>query len=440
MTLRLSLYKAFPLLLAMVSVALAKPDHATAQIGWAEPWRDAVVVTAEERATNAGLEILEQGGNAVDAAVAVQFSLAVTLPRAGNIGGGGFMVVHMADGTRAALDFREKAPAKAHRDMFLDPNGEYVPERSRRGPLASGVPGVVAGMTQALERFGTMPLNQVLQPAIRLAREGYPLSHTQASELNSAAGSLSEFEASREYFVRSDGREWAKGDLFVQEELARTLERIAKDGREGFYGGETARLIADQMKRTGGWITEEDLANYHAQWRVPVQSRWNGYELLMMPPPSSGGIVVKQILGMSDSFDLASMGHNSADYIHTLSEIMRRSFADRNHYLGDPDFSEIPLDYLGRDTYLQDRMSSFDPDHASTSDEITHGDPYPVNESDETTHYSILDGEGSAVSITTTLNGSFGSMMSVAGAGFLLNNEMDDFTSKPGEANMFGLV
>lgn len=428
------------LLLLLVVFTLSRPAPVTAQIGWAEPWSDAVVVTAEERATQAGLDILEQGGNAVDAAVGVQFALAVTLPRAGNIGGGGFMVVQMADGTRASLDFREKAPAKAHRDMFLDENREYLPNVSRRGPLASGVPGVVDGMAQALERFGTLSLEEVLQPAIRLAREGYPLSYTQASELNSAAESLSQFDASRGYFLRTDGREWEKGDLFIQPDLARTLERIACEGRDGFYKGETARLIAEQMERTDGWITKEDLANYRAQWRVPIRSRWHGYELLMMPPPSSGGLVVQQILEMSEPFDLAAMGHNSADYIHTLSEAMRRSFADRNHHLGDPDFVEIPIDYLTRKAYLRDRMSSFDPGHASTSEEITHGNPARVIESDETTHYSILDSEGSAVAITTTLNGSFGSMMSVAGAGFLLNNEMDDFTSKPGEANMFGLV
>ncbi|MEX1062374.1 MAG: gamma-glutamyltransferase [Balneolaceae bacterium] len=411
-----------------------------AQTGWAEPYEEAVVVSAEEHASEAGLEILDKGGNAVDAAVAVQFALAVTVPRAGNIGGGGFMVIHLGDGTARALDFREKAPAAAYRDMYLDEGGDYHPDLSRRGALASGVPGTVDGMINALEHHGRLPLEVVMEPAIRLARDGYPLTYTLAEELNSAAESLSEFDSSKKYFVRENGDKWKKGDLFVQSDLAGTLQRIATHGRRGFYTGITAQRIVQEMRRNGGVITYEDLRSYSSTWREPVTAGYSGYNLIMMPPPSSGGIVIKQVLGMLDDRDLVSKGFNSADYIHLVSEAFRRSFADRNYYLGDPDHVDIPLDALTANRYYSRRMRDFRPDRATNSLNISHGRIFDISETDETTHFSIIDGEGNAVAVTTTLNGSFGSMLAVGGAGFLLNNEMDDFSAKPGEPNMFGLI
>lgn len=411
-----------------------------AQSGWAEPWEEAVVVSAEDHASQAGLEILNKGGNAVDAAVAVQFALAVTLPRAGNIGGGGFMVIQLADGTQRALDFRERAPAASHRDMYLDEDGEYHPELSRRGALASGVPGTVDGMINALEHHGRLPLEVVMEPAIRLARDGFPLSYKLAEELNGAAESLSAYESSRHYFLREDGREWKRGDLFVQQDLAETLERVARRGRQGFYTGITAQRIVQEMRRMGGIIDYDDLRNYESVWREPVTAEFQGYSLVMMPPPSSGGVVIKQTLGMLEEFDLTSKGFNSADYIHLVSEALRRSFADRNYWFGDPDYVDIPLNELTSQPYYRKRMQTFDEEQATVSEQVSQGDFNGYSESSETTHFSVLDGEGNAVAVTTTLNGSFGSMLAVTGAGFLLNNEMDDFSAKPGEPNMFGLI
>lgn len=407
-----------------------------------EPFRKAMVVTAEEHATEAGLEILRKGGNAVDAAVAVQFALAVTLPRAGNIGGGGFMVLRMQDGTTRALDFRETAPALAHRDMYLDQNGEYQSRFSRRGALASGVPGSVDGMITALEHYGRLPLEVVMEPAIRLAADGFALSWTLAEELNSAADALSEFESSRKYFLKPDGSRWERGDWFVQSDLAETLRLIATNGRRGFYAGITAQRIVEEMRRQGGIITYEDLQNFRSEWREPLLSSWQGYELIMMPPPSSGGIVVQQVLGMLDAgnHDLRSLGFNSADYVHLLSEVLRRSFSDRNYHLGDPDFVDVPVRPLTEENYYRYRMRDFDFERASDSGKLSHGNPLLVPERPETTHFSIIDPDGNAVAVTTTLNGSFGSMLAVDGAGFLLNNEMDDFSAKPGEPNMFGLT
>jgi gamma-glutamyltranspeptidase / glutathione hydrolase len=421
-------------------ISLTITDSVISQTGWTEPYSHAVVVTAEEHATNAGLEILEQGGNAIDAAVAIQFTLAVTLPRAGNLGGGGFMLIQKSDGTRAALDFREKAPAAAYRDMYLDESGEYLQDLSRVGALAVGVPGTVEGMITALEHHGRLPLEVVMEPAIRLAREGYPLSFTMANDLNRFADDLNQFESSVNYFIREDGEEWEKGDLFIQEDLAATLQRISTNGRRGFYTGITAQRIVEEMRRQGGLITYNDLRNYRSNWREPIVTNFSEYELVMMPPPSSGGLVIKQVLGMIEPYDLKSKGFNSADYIHLLSEAMRRSFADRNYYLGDPDFVEVPLRSLTVNSYFSRRMRDFRPERATNSRNISHGRMFDLYEPDETTHFSVIDSDGNAVAVTTTLNGSFGSKLAVTGAGFLLNNEMDDFSAKPGSANMFGLV
>ena len=417
---------------------ISLPLHA--QIGSAIPYENGVVASADKHASAAGLEMLKRGGNAVDAAIAVQFALAVTSPHKGNIGGGGFMVLHLADGTVRTLDFREKAPARAERDMFLDESGEYIPERSRVGGLASGVPGTVDGMINALERHGTLPLEVIMQPAIDLATGGFPLSHEMARILNSRVDELSRFEETKEIFVRRDGRPWRAGDRLTQRELAETLERIARQGRDGFYSGVTARLIVQEMSRTGGIITLRDLRNYQSEWRDPLTASYKGYNLYMMPPPSSGGLVVQQILGMIGEVDTSNVGFNSAEYVHLVAESMRRSFADRNYYLGDPDFVDIPMEQLADEAYLRSRMQNFNPIEATPSDSVSHGEFLTAGETDETTHFSVIDRNGNAVAITTTINGWFGSFVTVSGAGFLMNNEMDDFSAKPGAPNMFGLI
>lgn len=427
------------LLIAALLFISVNVQKAVAQIGWTKTHENAVVVTAEKRASEVGKQILQQGGNAVDAAVAVQFALAVTLPRAGNIGGGGFMVIHRADGTDITLDYREQAPGKGGPDMYIR-DGEYVSDLSREGALAVGVPGVVDGMIKALGKYGSLPLEAVMQPAIKLAKEGYSLSWIQAETLNNYRESLMKFESSRSYFTKTDSSDYKEGDLFIQDDLAKTLERIAAEGRDGFYSGETADLIVEEMKRSNGLITHDDLKNYESEWREPVQTEFRGYKLSIMPPPSSGSIAIVQMLEMLEPFDLKKMGYNSADYVHTVTEAMRRAFADRAYFLGDPDFVDIPRDTLLSKSYNRNRMQSFNPEQASSSNSVDHGDVPGFMESTETTHFSIVDKNGNAVAVTTTLNGSFGSKLAVGGAGFMLNNEMDDFTAMPGEPNMFGLI
>lgn len=412
----------------------------SAQISAPPTFQNGVVSSADRYASEAGLTILKQGGNAVDAAVAVQFALAVTLPRAGNIGGGGFMVLHLEDGTVTTLDFREKAPHNARRDMFLDEDGEFDPDKSQIGGLASGVPGTVDGMISALERYGTLPLEVVMEPAIQLAIEGYRLTESQARSLNNAAENLSRFEGSKATFLRSNGESWQEGDLFIQGDLGQTLRRIAQMGRRGFYSGITANLIIQEMQRSGGIITMRDLRDYRSVWRDPVTTNFNDYTLHMMAPPSSGGLVMKQVLGMIEDRLDEETGFNSAEYVHLVSEALRRAFADRNHWLGDPDFTDIPSEELTGRGYLEQRMESFNPDRVTPSDEVSHGEFESVSEAYETTHFNVVDSRGNAVAVNTTINGSFGSFVTVTGAGFLLNNEMDDFSAKPGEPNMFGLI
>ncbi len=411
----------------------------SAQVLNSKTYENGLVVTADKYASEIGKEILMKGGNAVDAAVAVQFALAVTLPRAGNIGGGGFMVVHLANGETAALDFREKAPQKATRDMYIR-NGEFKSDLSWEGILAVGVPGTVDGMIKALERYGRMPLDVVIQPAIKLAREGYPLSYSQAKDLNNRKDRFLKYQASANYFTTGDSTFFEEGDVFVQSDLAETLERVSRFGREGFYSGPVADAIVNEMERYRGLITYRDLRNYESKWREPIVAEYLGYKLHIMPPPSSGSVAVAQILEMIDDYPLAEMGHNSADYIHVLAEAMRRAFADRSYYLGDPDFVDIPMEEMTSESYNDQRMNSFSMDSATASSSLSHGQIQGYAESMETTHFSIVDAEGNAVAVTTTLNGSFGNHVSVSGAGFLLNNEMDDFSAQPGEPNAYGLI
>jgi gamma-glutamyltranspeptidase/glutathione hydrolase len=426
---------------ALFLIAFLLPQTIAAQVGESVTWQNGVVSSADKYASEAGLSILQKGGNAVDAAVAVQFALAVTLPRAGNIGGGGFMVVQLQDGTSAALDFREKAPHAAHRDMYLNDDGEYESRKSKVGHLAAGVPGTVDGMINALERYGTLPLEIVMEPAITLARDGFRLPHSTAESLNSAADRLADFRGSEVIFLKPNGGDWKPGDLFVQPDLAETLQRVATLGRRGFYSGITARLIVEEMQRGGGRITMRDLRDYESIWREPVRANFRGYDLVMMPPPSSGGIVIRQVLEMINRSELEEYSFNSAGYVHLITEALRRSFADRNYWLGDPDFTDIPSDTLFSSFYLQNRMQTFNPDSASDSNLIAHGDViYSETESAETTHFSVVDRHGNAAAVTTTLNGSYGSYVTVIGAGFLLNNEMDDFSAKPGVPNMYGLT
>lgn len=424
---------------AVIFLLLILPYESIAQIGWAKSYKNGIVVSAEKHASEVGKKIMQQGGNAIDAAVAVQFALAVTEPRAGNIGGGGFMVLHMADGTTTALDFREKAPEKATKDMFIK-YGEYQPDLSRRSALASGVPGVVDGMIKAIERFGNLPLETVIAPAINLARDGYRLTWLQAQDLNDKANEFKQYRSSKKYFTKKDNTPFKEGDLFVQKDLAETLQRISRMGRDGFYSGLTADRIVNEMQRQGGIISYSDLKNYESKWREPVTTSYNGYNLHIMPPPSSGSIAIAQMLTMLEGYDLKELKFNSAKYVHLLTEVMRRAFADRAHFLGDPDFVNIPQSELLAENYNQQRMDSFSWDKATSSGNISHGDPIQVKESTETTHYSIVDANGNAIAVTTTLNGSFGNKLAVEGAGFLLNNEMDDFTAQPGEPNMFGLI
>ncbi len=423
----------------IITVLMVHGPAVQAQTGWSKPYEHALIVTAEERATQAGLEILEKGGNAVDAAVAVQFALAVTLPRAGNIGGGGFMMVYLNDGTVRALDFREKAPAAAYKEMYLNDSGEYQPELSKTGPLAVGVPGTVDGMINALEYYGRLPLEVVMEPAIRLAEEGYTLSYTQANELNRAAGELRNFDSSSGYFLKNNDSEWSENDVFIQQDLAETLRRIARSGRRGFYTGITAQRIVQEIRNQGGVIDYEDLRTYQSKWREPITTEYAGYQLHLMPPPSSGGVVISQVLGMLNSRDLAAKGYHSADYVHLLSEAMRRSFADSNYYLGDPDYTDIPLQRLINSNYLSRRFRDVRENRATNSRNIAHGRMYEALESIETTHFSILDQEGNAVAVTTTLNGDFGSKLAVSGAGFLLNNDMDNFSDTSGIIDRHGL-
>ena len=394
------------------------------------------VVTAEPHATQVGLRVLEQGGNAVDAAVAVALTLAVTHPQAGNLGGGGFMLVRMADGRTAAIDFRERAAKAARADMYLRPDGSVDQDKVQFGASAAGVPGSPAGLLYALQKFGTQNLKAVAAPAIQLAREGFAVDQFLARDLVEEGKHLARFPSTRKIFWKGDAP-LQQGDVLVQVDLAATLERFAERGLDGFYAGRTAELIVQQMQRDGGTVTAADLADYVVRERQPLQANYRGCEVLSMPPPSSGGVALLQMLGMLEGFDLRELGFGGSGSIHLLVEVMRRAYADRSRWLGDPDHYPVPVEGLLSKEYAAKLRGSID---VAKKTAVAPGVPPGAKDSDDTTHFSIVDAAGNAVACTTTINSTFGAMVVVDGAGFLLNNEMDDFSAKPGVPNQFGLV
>jgi len=396
-----------------------------------------MLVAVEEHAVDVGVDVLRSGGNAIDAAVAVGFVLAVTHPFAGNIGGGGFMLIHLADGRTTFIDFREKAPAKASHDMYLDASGKLT-EESMVGWRSVGVPGTVRGLELAHRKYGHKPWAELLRPAISLATSGFPVSHAQLESWKYYASSLSRFPESKRIFLK-DGAYYDWQEPFKQPELARTLDRIAHVGAADFYEGETAHLLATAMAKNGGLITLADLHDYQAVERTPLEGNYKGYHIITSPPPSSGGIGLLQMLAMLNGTEYEKNGAGSAKTYHYLAEVMRRFFADRNQYLGDPDSVNNPVSRLLDQAYVSARRATIDPEHATPSDQVNPGLP-AGNEGMDTTHYSIVDEQGNAVAVSYTLNLAYGSGVTVPGAGFLLNDEMDDFAAKPGEPNRHGLV
>lgn len=395
------------------------------------------VITAHPLASKIGVDILKNGGNAVDAAVAVQFSLAVVYPNAGNIGGGGFMVYRPNNGEVTSLDFRETAPEKSDRDMYLDEKGNPITDLSLDGQLAAGVPGSVAGMEEAHKKYGTANWTDLLAPAIELAENGFELTEQQAKEFNEQQERFKKLNKNGAEIIRENT--WKKGDIFVQKELAATLKRIAAHGANGFYTGETADLIVAEMKRGNGIITHKDLTDYRAVWRKPIIGTYKNYRIISMPPPSSGGIALLALLQSVEKYPLKSWGFQSDSTVRAMVEAERRVYADRATHLGDPDFYKVPVEYLTDKAFNQERMAKVNLNKATPSVDVK-ATKFPGYESEETTHFNIVDKDGNAVAITTTLNGSYGAGVWVDGAGFLLNNEMDDFSVKPGTPNLYGLL
>ena len=399
-----------------------------------------MVVSQQWLASVVGAEILEKGGNAIDAAVATGFALAAVLPRAGNIGGGGFMMIYLdkTDET-VALDYREMAPGLAHKDLFLDPSGNVDNRMARFSTKSAGVPGTVAGLIHALDKYGTMSLAEVIQPAIKLAENGFTVGGDLATNLKRSEGRLGASPAGRKKFYPEGGGFYQKGDLFIQPDLANTLKAIKENGRDGFYKGVVADLIVEEMKRTGGLITLEDLDNFVVVEREPVVGAYRGHKVVSMPPTSSGGIHIIQMLNILENFDMKAMGQGSAASIHILTEAMKLAYADRSEHLGDPDHWDVPRKWLTSKTYARELASQISMEQARPSTDIKPGQP-PIYESPDTTHYSVADNQGNVVVNTYTLNFSYGSGITVAGAGFLLNNEMDDFSAKAGTPNGYGLL
>jgi len=423
-----------------IAIAIIISGCVTGQLGKnnSGEYKNGMVVSAHPEASQVGIDILKKGGNAVDAAVAVQFALAVVYPNAGNIGGGGFMVYRSAKGEVNTLDFREKAAAGASRDMYLDAAGNPIVDKSLYGHLAAGVPGSVDGMVEAHRKYGKLTWAQVLQPAIDLAHNGFKITKRQAGELNSLHQKLMMFNPKGTAFINLEST-WKENDLLVQNELANTLKHIQEKGRAGFYEGPVADSILAEMQGGKGLITKEDLQNYHAKWRKPITGDYRGYKIITMPPTSSGGIALIQLLKSVEPFPLKRWGYNKDSTIQVIVEAERRVYADRATHLGDPDFYNVPQSQLLSTAYNKKRMTNFSWSAATPSSQVMAGEIIGA-EHEETTHFSIVDHDGNAVSITTTLNGSYGSLVVVKGAGFLLNNEMDDFSVKPGAPNMYGLV
>lgn len=401
--------------------------------------RKAMVTAQEPIAADVGMEVLKQGGNAVDAAVAIGFALAVTHPYAGNLGGGGFMLVRFADGRTTFLDFREKAPAAAARDMYLGPDGKMTRD-SLVGWRAAGVPGTVRGLEQAHKKYGKLHWAKLLEPSVRLASQGFTVSYALSQSLKSEGSNklLAQFPESKRIFLK-DGTHFEPDEKLVQPELGKTLARIAKRGSKDFYEGETARILAAEMAKNGGHITLEDLKAYTVAERTPLEGTYKGYGIITSPPPSSGGIGILQMLGMLEDSGYEKSGFGSAASIHYVAETMRRYYADRSEHLGDPDFVKVPVSGLLQAPYIRKWRDSIDREHATPSEQIKPGKPQ-LAESSETTHFNVVDGAGNAVAMTYTLNGGYGSGVTVPGLGFLLNNEMDDFAGKPGSPNLFGLI
>jgi len=410
-----------------------KPDYTAQKTA---TFSRAAVAGPHPLAVEVGLDVLKKGGNAIDAAVAVKLAMAVVYPRAGNIGGGGFLVYRAANGDIDALDYRERAPAAAGRDMYLDDAGDVIPGLSTRGHLAVGVPGAVAGIEAMHKKYGSKPWTELVKYSIDLATNGYRISQSEVDRFKKYHTDFTDLNEASMPFLDTNVVE---GSLIKQPDLAATLTRISDRGAPGFYTGKTADLIVAEMNSGGGLITHKDLKSYEATWRKPITKEYKGYRVISMPPSSSGGVCLAQMIEMLEPYPLGKFGFQSTRAVHATAEVMRRAYADRAEYLGDSDFYHIPIDSLLDDGYLAARMANFRPDSAGTSDDITAGN-YVIRESYETTHISIVDSLGNAVAITTTLNGNFGSKVMVDGGGFLLNNEMDDFSSKPGVPNMFGLV
>jgi gamma-glutamyltranspeptidase/glutathione hydrolase len=395
---------------------------------------NAAVVSAHPIASKVGLAIIKKGGNAIDAAIATQLALAVVYPGAGNIGGGGFMVARLANGKNLTLDYREKAPGLAHRDMYLDEKGNANVNLSQNGHLAAGVPGTVAGLF-ASHQYAQLPFRELIQPAIDLAEKGFVITEAEARSLNAEQADFKKLNSILPAFVKAT--KWKAGDTLVQKDLAKTLKRIRDKGKKGFYEGETARLIVEEMKRGKGIIGYNDLKNYEAKFREPVLFKYKQYEILTMPLPSSGGILLPQMMKMIEDKEIASYGFQTTRSVQLMTEVERRAYADRAKYLGDVDFYKVPMKKLVSDEYIRERMKDYDAAKAGNSKDIVAG---IISESEETTHLSVYDKQGNAVAVTTTLNGGYGSRTVVGGAGFLLNNEMDDFSVKPGVPNMYGAV
>lgn len=429
---------AFVVVFALQSVALqsiawaASPEAVRGQHG--------MVASRSALASQVGADIMRSGGTAVDAAVATGFALAVTYPDAGNLGGGGFMVIRLADGRVVTNDHRERAPGAAQRDMYLDASGNVVAGLSTQTHLAAGVPGSVAGMLDVLEKYGTLPRKTVMAPAIRLASEGFVLNSDLARQFGEAADEFAKHPGSARVFLKKDGSRYQQGDRFKQPELAKTLELISAKGKDGFYTGKTADLIVAEMQRGGGLISAKDLSDYRSVWREPIKGTYRGYQIYSMAPPSSGGVLLVQMLNMLEPFDIKASGYGSAATIHLMVEAQRRAYADRAEYLGDPDFYPVPVAKLIDKAYAIQRFSDFDPTRATPSTSVGPGLSQVGQEGTQTTHFSVMDAAGNAVACTTTLNLSFGSKIVVEGAGFLLNNEMDDFSARANTPNSYGLI